>query len=88
MNNQTRPEPYTDPSPVKAPTAMPSGACEVGDITEPHYLTLTYLCEVPAGAQLMAFRNRVFVVAPGMAPQYVTPTGLKPVQVAEGPAQG
>jgi hypothetical protein len=76
----TRAEPYTDPSPADMrPAAMPSGPCEVGESSEPCYGEPTFLCAIPAGAQLIAVGGKVIVVAPSMAPCYVTPTGLKPI---------
>lgn len=45
--------------------------------TEPHLL-----CMLPAGAQIISAGPQIIVVAPNVAPCYLTPTGLKPIAVA------
>lgn len=40
---------------------------------------ITLIGPVPPGTVLVAVRNRVLAVAPGMAPCFVTPTGLEPL---------
>lgn len=49
-----------------------------------HRLGVSFIAEVPNGAKLMVFNEQIFVVAPGMAPCFVTPTGLVPVKLADG----
>lgn len=49
-----------------------------------HRLGVSFIGAVPDGAKLMAFNDQIFLVAPGMAPCFVTPTGLVPVQNADG----
>lgn len=47
-----------------------------------HYAQPTFIAEVPAGAQLIAVGLKVLVTAPGMAPHWITPAGLVPLDVA------
>jgi hypothetical protein len=53
-----------------------------------HYTVPTFLADVPAGAQLIAVKDKVIVAAPGMVPCYITPTGLQPIHCAEGANHG
>lgn len=46
--------------------------------------SVSYIGEAPVGAKLMAFGDKVFMVATGMAPHWVTPTGLVLMQRADG----
>lgn len=41
---------------------------------------VVYIADVPAGAQLLMYNGRAFVVGPGMEPSWVTPTGLQPLE--------
>ena len=48
-----------------------------------HYAEPTFIATVPAGTKLIAVGLRVMAVAPDMAPCWVTPTGLEPINVAQ-----
>lgn len=52
--------------------------------TTPYRESVSYIGEAPVGAKLMAFGDKVFMVATGMAPHWVTPTGLVLMQRADG----
>jgi hypothetical protein len=65
-------------------TLYRDGACAPGWPKVPPDPTVVYVGEAPVGAKLMAFGDKVFMVATGMAPHWVTPTGLVLMQRADG----
>ena len=53
-----------------------------GDGNHPVYRPGThYVCEVPAGSKLLTIGDKILLVAPNMPPQWLTLTGLVPVDM-------
>ena len=52
-----------------------------GTSTPAHREGVVYLGDVPAGAQLLMYNGRTFIVGPGIEPSWVTPTGLQPLEL-------
>lgn len=48
-----------------------------------HLTEATFICEAPAGAQMIAVGLKILVVAPGMAPCWLTPTGLVQIDMTQ-----
>lgn len=55
-----------------------------GESKPVHRIGVSFIAAVPDGAKLMAFNDQIFLVAPSMPPCFVTPTGLVPMQHADG----
>ena len=62
--------------------------CWVDELSQPspvHRAGATFICKVPAGAQLLTVGDRIVLVAPDHPVSYVTPMGLEPIPVHEAP---
>lgn len=51
--------------------------------TPVHFTEATFICECPAGAKMIAVGLQIMVIAPDMAPCWLTPTGLVPINTVE-----
>lgn len=65
--------------PGEAVVAAERTVVETSDHGPLRYTEPAFLGVIPAGAQLIAVDGKVIVVGAGMAPRYVTPTGLIPI---------
>lgn len=64
-------------------------ACEGSSSPTPVYREgVSFIAEVPEGANMIAFNDRIILCAPGMKPCFVTPTGLVPLPDADGTSLG